>query len=567
MLTGLAQSVAISRRVVRYDTRPLVSWNEITPDATPDQRIETASVQSTGNKSASKLPNTQLGQTPQRFPLEKLAIPRLSPEKESAIPTPPPEVDDMDWTPSGPSVQHELRPTISVHERDQKSVLDGPLPFYGSLPAAPKPPAWNLRSQPAKPKPIEQVVERNPFHRTPAQPPRPWERNPGRLDPVFAPPKFFPMSDHSASTGLESLFDQAFTIKTPEDEGKEDWQHQQHHRQHQQQQSHQAPQNNSRPPVNVQGFLVFQYLRLGLLLMSLLAWTLSQNGVLSVPGNYVEVASLGSASLLAGFALLDVLKQPIVYWNGMEILVYFAELAAAVHLGGNLPHVSFEREYFDRYGRLLLVFMAAQEALGLLSLYRAIFAHAAHARERPAGQQMSQSNQDTFNSSSIGYERSPAGIVSQPQNSLSSVPPLSFSSTAAGSSFSTQSPEPHYQLPPQSTFGQQGFFNNDNNNHSFTLGSLKDNESEVDPFEHDSDTETTMTATTNATNATIRNIRYGGSASSNDFYYPKRADVGSGIGGLSLDDKPMRRMTRSQTKQRTGGLGGDPYSRRYSTRR
>jgi len=566
MLTGLAQSVAISRRVVRYDTRPLVSWNEITPNATPDRRIETAPVQSTGNKSASKLPNTNLGQTPQRFPLEKLAIPRLSPEKESAIPTPPPEVDDMDWTPSGPSVQHELRPTISVHERDQKSVLDGPLPFYGSLPAAPKPPAWNLRSQPGKPKPIEQVVERNPFHRTPAQPPRPWERNSGRPDPVFAPPKFFPASDHSASTGLESLFDQAFTIKTPEDEGKEDWQHQQQHQQHQQQQRRQAPQNNPRQSVDVHGFLVFQYLRLGLLLASLLAWTLSQNSVLSVPGNYVEVASLGSASLLAGFALLDVLKQPIVYWNGMEILVYFAELAAAVHLGGNLPRVSFEREYFDRYGRLLLIFMVAQEALALLSLYRAIFAHAAHAREQPANQHMSPSNQDAFNSPSIGYERPPASFISEPQNSLASVPPLSFSSTAAGSSFSTQSPEPHYQVPSQSTFGRQEFFNN-SNNHSFTLGSLKDNESEVDPFEHDSDTETTMTATTSATNATIRNIRYGGSASSNDFYSPRRADVGSGIGGLSLDDKPMRRMTRSQTKQRTGGLGGDPYSRKYSTRR
>lgn len=565
MLTELPQSVAISRRVVQYDTHPLVTWNEITPAPTPDRKIETLAVQSTGDKSASKLSNAGIGQTPQRFPLEKLAIPRLSPEKDSAIPTPPPEVDDMDWTPSAPIVQHEIRPTISVHGRDQKSVLDGPLPFYGSLPAAPKPPAWNLRSQPSKPKPIEQVVERNPFHRTPTQPPRPWERDPGRPDPVFAPPKFFPMSDHSASTGLESLFDQTFTIKTPEDEGKEDWQQQQQHHQHQQ-----APHNNARQPLDVQGYIVFQYLRLGLLLASLLAWTLSQNGVLSVPGNYIEVASLGSASLTAGFALLDVLKQPIVHWNGMEILVYFAELAAAVHLGGNLPRVSFEREYFDRYGRLLLVFMAAQEALGLLSLYRAIFAHATHAKEQPANHQMDPSNQDAFNNSpSIGYERPPASSISQSQNSLSSVPPLSFSSTAVGSSFSTQSPEPHYQLPPHSTSGQQGFFaNNNNNNHSFTLHSLKDNESEIDPFEHDSDTETTMTATTNATNATIRNIRYGGSASSSDnFYSPRRADVGSGIGGLSLEDKPMRRITRSQTKQRMGGIGGDPYSRRYPTRR
>lgn len=525
-----------------------MTWSEITPTATPNRKTETSPVQSTGSKPPPAFPSEGFGQTPKRFPLEKLAIPRTSPEKEPAIPTPPPEVDDMDWT---PSVQRDIRPTHSVYERDQKSVLDGPMPFYGSLPAAPTPPAWNLRGQPAKPKPIEQVVERNPFHRAPTQAPGSWQRETGRPDPVFAPPKFFPMSDHTASTGLESLFDKTFTIQTPEEEGKE----------HSQQQ---MPQNNPHQPVDMRGFLVFQYLRLGLLVASLLAWTLSQNGLFSVPGNYIEVGSLGSASLIAGFGLLEVLKQPIVYWNGMEILVYFAELAAAVHLGGNLPRVSFAREYFDRYGKLLLIFMAAQEALGLLSLYQAVSAHAARAQEQPADPQLG-SSRDTFNNSPKRHEKQPAippALQSRPQSQdrLSSMPPLSFSSTAAGSSFSTQPSEPYYQLP-HSPFNQG--FNTNNLNHSFTLNSLKENEAEAS--DNDSDTETTMTtatSATNATNATIRNIRYGGSAgSSNDnFYSPRRSDLGPGIDGLSLEDRPMRRVTRSQTKQR---LGGDPFSRRY----
>ena len=556
----MTQSVAISRRVVQYDTRPLVSWTETTPAASSARNPEPSPTKSSGaNKQLSTLSPEGLGQVPQRFPLEKLAVPRPFSREETAIPTPPPEVDDMDWT---PSVQHEVRPTHSVYERDRKSALDGPLPFYGSLPAAPKAPAWNLRSQPSQPKSIEQIVERNPFHRGPSQSPRSWTRNPGSNDAVFAPPKFFPTSDHNASTGLESLFDQTFTIKSPEDEGKEN------------RQQRQTPQNSIRQPVDTKGFLIYQYFRLGLLLASLLTWGLSQSGILAVPGNYIEVASLGSASLIAGFGLLEVLKQPIMYWNGMEILVYFAELAAAVHLGGNLPRVSFAREYFDRYGKLLLIFMAAQEALGLLSLYRAVSAHAAHTKEQPQNPQTgASSNGDLFDSHPRGHQMSPVSrSASPPQGSLSAVPPLSFSSNAPASNLFSQaaSPPQSYSALGQG-FGNFGNFDNsfnnlnDNKNHSFTLNSLKENEADAsDAYDHDSDTETTMTNATTATNATIRNIRYGGGGISNDnFYSPRRSELGPGIGGLSLDDKPTRRVTRSQTKH---SLGGDPFSRRYGGR-
>ncbi|KAG2418461.1 hypothetical protein HFD88_001562 [Aspergillus terreus] len=525
-------SVIISRRIVKYDTRPLVVWNEDTPVSTPVQKRNASPVQSTGQKQSLSTAFDPLPRPSPRFPLEKLASPRAAPQEQS-IPTPPPEGegDDMDWTPSVQHVQREITPTVSVHQRDQKSVLDGPLPFYGSLPAAPVPPSWNLRSRPVqRPKPIEQVVERNPFHRTPTQASNSWGRASGHSDVSFAPPKFFPMSDHVASTGLESLFDRTFTIKSPEDEEPNSYR------------SQQRPVNtHPRHSTGMQRFFIFQYLRLGLLVASIAAWALSQHGHLSLPGNYIEVASLGSASLIAGFALLETLKQPIAQWNGMEILVYLAELVAAVHIGGNLPRVSFERQYFDRYGKLLLVFMAVQEALTLLNLYRFV-SNAASPQEQ--SHRPGPSNGDPGNTFSAGRDsRDLQSFTTQ-----SSAPALSFSSTAAGSSFTMQTPEPQYRTAFP-TF-DSGF----NRDHSFSLSSLKDNESDVsDPLDRDSDTETTMTTATTATNNTIHNIRYGRNPS-DTFFSPKRSELGPGLGGLSLDDGP-RRVTRSQSQRMHGSDG------------
>ncbi|PWY76228.1 hypothetical protein BO70DRAFT_318366 [Aspergillus heteromorphus CBS 117.55] len=530
-------AVMISRRIVRYDTRPLVVWTDPTPAATPNPRTEASPLPSTSSKHTLGTPNGDLRQRPSRFPIEKLAAPQTAPE-EPRFSTPPPEPDDMDWT---PSVQHELTPTVSVRQRDQKSVLDGPMPFYGSVPPAPQPPAWSLRKPAQRPKPIEQVVERNPFHRTPMQTNQ-WQRSTGNADSVFAPPKFFPVSDHAASTGLESLFDRTFTIKSPEDGEDESWQGR-----------HQAPHTKSRNSANLQGYFAFQYLRLGLLLFSLVAWYLSQFDRFSIPGNYVEVASLGSASLIAGFALLETLKQPIVQWNGMEILVYFAELVAAVHIGGNLPRVHFERQYFDRYGQLLLIFMTAQEALSLLSLYSI-----AKARNTGPQQQQSEHDEPSDGPASRGSPEAATNNQLQSFRSRSSVPPpLSFASTAPSSTFQTQSPEPYYSLAPSP---YDGAFNKD---HSFSLNSLKANESDVSDFyDRDSDNETTVTTATTATNNTIHNIRYG--RTSNDaMFSPKRSELGPGFGGLSLEDRPTaRRVTRSQTKLQGAGDG----LRRFTTR-
>lgn len=517
----------ISRRIIKYDTKPLFSWTEPAPTATPTRKKQ-APAPSTGRKQFSTAIDDGATRSAPRFPLEKLSTPP-KPVRGPQIPTPPAEADDMDWT---PTVQHEIRPSVSVYQRNERSVLDEPLPFYGSLPAAPQPPSWKLRNEPLQ-KPIEQVIQPNPFHRTPTQSPHSWQRTQDPREPVFAPPKFFPPTDHVASTGLESLFDQTFTIRSPEEEGQGNL------RQGQKQSSHR--------PTNVQDYLLVQYLRLGLLLVSIAAWALSQGGYISVPGNYIEVISLGSASLIAGFGLLEVLKQPMVEWNGMEILVYIAELVVPVHLGYNLPRASFEREYFDRYGKLLLVFMATQEALGLFFFFRAVSANwPNHRAQQPA--QLEPPNRETSCEPTRAKSRSTSG--SQP-----SLPALSFSSTAPGSSFSTQPSEPQYQLgfPPFS----QGF----NKNHSFSLENLKDVDSGGSDGDHDSDTETTMTTATSATDSTVRNIRYGGNVpSKGSLFSPNRTARGPGIGGLSLEDGPAR-MTRSQSQQLRNGARRHPVRR------
>ncbi|KAL4797312.1 Ima1 N-terminal domain-containing protein [Aspergillus venezuelensis] len=556
-------SVVISRRIVRYDTRPLVNWSEDTPTATPVRNTEMSPRVTTGPKQPFYIPHENSKQMTPRFPVEKLATPRTA-QEERHVPTPPPEVDDMDWT---PSIQHNFRPASTAHQRDQrKAALSGPTPFYGSLPAAPKPPSWKLRTQHLqRQKPIDEVVQPNPFHRTPAQSSLDWGRAEPSPDPVFAPPKFFPLTDH-ASTGLENLFDRAFTIKSAENDEPA------------YQSPRQArPRTRSPQSVSLEGAFVSQCVRLGLLLISLTAWSASQYGLVSVRGYYIEVASLGCVSLLAGFALLESVKQPLAHWNGMELLVYIAELTAAVHLGGYLPGLTTERHYFDRYGKLLLIFMIVQETLALLAFYRET-PNPNHSSELVHEQHRPSSPSDTIPTDSPRSGRSRRSTY-QPLGTPSSTapPPLSFTSTANGSSFNTHHSEPasasshsRYHLPyshfdsPFSTSSSTALSkptlnsNSTTNNHSFSLKSLKSFEADSDHdsnYDRDSDTETTMTTATGTTNNTVKDIRYGRNSTVNDtFFSPRRSELGPGLGSLSLDDGPSlstgtQRMTRSQSQR------------------
>lgn len=457
----------------------------------------------------------------------------------------------MDWS---PSITHNLRPTVT--QRDQPSVLDGPHPFQGQIPAAPMPPAWKLRTQTST-KPIEQVIQPNPFHHSPTQPQGQWQQRRADAEPVFKEPKFFPPNDHDTSTGLETLFDRAFNFQSDAAQGP-GWS--------------QQPRNTRLD--ETQSYLFYGCLRLGLLVSFISAWTISQNHQVLIPGNYVEIAALGAASLVAGFALITMVKRPLVQWNGMEILISITELGAAVHMGAHLPTVSLNRDYFDRYGKLLLIFMAAQETMNVLSFYnKARLESRQHSGTVSPQPQLQSPHQSQLGA--LDWPTSQSSSKSTPEPRVSSAPvrsfesqpsapPLSFGDTDAATSFSSALPSvPQYGLTSSRTVhsfpaASQNTFNQNRNPHSFTMESLK----QIDPvsdYERDSDTETIATTTTAATNFTNRNIRYGNNPGlgSNPFYSPRRNGLGSGMGGLSLDDDPTpRRMTRSQTQH--GLLGRRP---------
>ena len=464
----------------------------------------------------------------------------------------------MDWS---PSVTHTLRPTVT--QRNQPSVLSGPHPFQGQVPAAPTPPSWKLRSQTST-KPIEQVIQPNPFHRSPSQAQGQWQQKPADAEPLFKEPKFFAPRDHDTSTGLETLFDRAFNFQ-PDGAQAPNWDQRTYN-------------SGSARLVETQSYLFYACLRLALLVGFISAWTFSQNHQVLLPGNYVEIAALGVASLVAGFALISMVKRPLAQWNGMEILISITELGAAVHMGAHLPTASLNRDYFDRYGKFLLVFMVVQEALNVLSFYRTANLETQQPSEPVSVSPNPQQSPNASHSTALDWpangpsnssmpnalSRVSSPPVHRPFESQSSAPPLSFGDTEAASSFSSTLPTvPQYGLASSRTIhsfpsANQNAFQQNKNPHSFTMESLK----QIDPasdYEQDSDSETIATTTTTATNFTNRNIRYGNNngLGSNPFFSPRRSGLGSGMGGLSLDDDPTpRRMTRSQTQH--GLLGRRP---------
>ncbi|KAJ5294849.1 hypothetical protein PENANT_c014G05137 [Penicillium antarcticum] len=561
MMAFTLLSLSYSRYVVQYSSRPLVNWS--------DNSWET---QLQGTTSSSELPEspavpsqatnlnafTANGGVSQRFPIETLATAPAPVEKPREI-VPVMEKDSMDWT---PSTTHNLRPTIQ--QRSKQSVLNGPHPFHGQVPAAPMAPSWKLRAQPST-KPIEQVVQPNPFHRIPsqaqAQVQAPSRQPSADAEPVFKPPKFFAPGDLDTSTGLETLFDRAFNFQS-EVPGP-GWP--------------QESQKNFASRIQTPRHLFYGWLRLVLLVGFISAWTFSQNRQVFIPGNYVEIAALGAASLVAGFALISMVKRPLVQWNGMEILISITELVAAVHMGAHLPTASFDRDYFDRYGKLLLMFMAIQEAMRVGSFYTAAMMESRNTSSEPASSQSGTpqlnqpgaiewpSNRSPPVSPSESRVSSPPLPTHRSFESQSSAPPLSFCTTEPSSSFSSALPSvPNYGLSSSQTVPSFSSAQTPKRNpHSFTMESLKMSDPPSD-YDQDSDSETVATATTSGTNMTNRNIRYGYNPSlgHSSMFSPRRNVLGSGMGGLSLDDNPTpRRMTRSQTQHGLLGRAQPNYIR------
>ncbi|KZF25754.1 hypothetical protein L228DRAFT_280970 [Xylona heveae TC161] len=158
-----------------------------------------------------------------RFPISQLGQPREPQQNDlfaTDVPIPPPDddADAMDWTPS----QEAFKPNPSRRLSTQ-TAAPTPSPFHGTLPPAPMSAAQRLRVSNApiqssfkKTSPERQQNFFNAITGRSAENEHEKERMPKGKDKgqiELAQPKFFPASDFSADTGLEGLFNAAFSLK------------------------------------------------------------------------------------------------------------------------------------------------------------------------------------------------------------------------------------------------------------------------------------------------------------------------------------------------------------------
>lgn len=352
---GPTKSVIMSRRAVQFNTTPIVSWQQ------PQEPLISRNPGTSQNEGTpfQSQPESQATPVQQRFPINNLAQPQAQTVAPYNPPTPPPDImddsDAMDWTPS----QFSLQPNHSITRHVQQQPLSQASPFHGQLPAAPNPPAWQLRNTPNRqvashsaetPKP-------NPFNRGPVDstPKLNLNQEAQQHEPAaetpFAPPKFFPPKDYAADTGLESLFNNAFSIADePADVQKTRWQ----------QMTVSGNHSDTRTLANARPHI----LKCVLLSFSLLAWFFAEKR--SGDSKHIEIISLAVACLVAGFSLLETLKKPVAARSLSDIILSLAELVASAFLGGTIPRGSSDGIFFTKAGECLLSFMAAQEMMALV---------------------------------------------------------------------------------------------------------------------------------------------------------------------------------------------------------
>lgn len=230
MIYVLSQSTIISLRTVNVDRGPRISF--------PDTNIPLATGSSPDQSSVNKqttIPRNQSGfysqpnpaSTNQPFSIDRLAAGSNSQGSQANTPyqspTPPPEEDEsyddpdaMEWTPT----QETFRPSHRVNPAEVTASF--PVPPFSSfkrLPPAPRAPAAKLRTAVPASKPSfksHSEEPQNSFKRFTTQTSigRQEEAEKSQKnDMVISPPQFFPEAGQSASTGLESLFDAAFSIR------------------------------------------------------------------------------------------------------------------------------------------------------------------------------------------------------------------------------------------------------------------------------------------------------------------------------------------------------------------
>lgn len=337
-----------SRAVIKFDTNPLVTWQDnVEPLVRKSQQNGEIQLPTPADSQEDK---SNAGSSFERFPIANLAA---APQKASPEPSPVPltplsgtvgDDDAMDWTPSQETFQPNVNPGPLLPQPQPAPSL-----FQGQLPPAPKPPSWQLRNRNPEPamKPVQSKP--NPFHNAPALQPAPIDstREPSeRSEVVMAPPKFFPPSDLRADTGLESLFDRTFSLAEEPSEVRKS-----------------QGFANEREVILPPGRRTSYVLKCGLLSVTLIMLAATQTS--NMPRNTVETTVLAASFLIAGFSLLESLMRPMALWNVIDLLFPMLELVACVYLAVLRSRETYSQIQFDRIGQGLAAFMLVQELLAL----------------------------------------------------------------------------------------------------------------------------------------------------------------------------------------------------------
>ncbi|QSS51409.1 DUF2349 superfamily domain-containing protein [Histoplasma capsulatum var. duboisii H88] len=328
-------SVIVSRRVIKNDTTPLISWKEDDKPLLPQKPREEHSTQlqlASSPDSQTSFLNSQASL--HRFPVNRLSPATPTAPEPSIPPSPQTDIvddaDAMDWTPSQQSLQLSVAPKpIPVQQQNK-------------LPSAQKPPL-GLPSPGAVQSILKALGHKpNPFHNGPVLQPKlsasKESKAASSLETIMAPPKFFPPSDFANDTGLESLFDKAFSIRDePVDLQRQQW----------------AVRSKEHPGSS------FQILKWVLLAISVFIFLVAE--VFRWPRHSVETAILGISFLVAGFSLLESLMRPLTTGNAVNLILSIIELIVCIYLATYRYQGLYNQYKFDAAEKSIVAFMIGQE--------------------------------------------------------------------------------------------------------------------------------------------------------------------------------------------------------------
>ncbi|MCJ1358285.1 MAG: hypothetical protein MMC33_008284 [Icmadophila ericetorum] len=360
----------------------------------------------------------------QQFPINSLAAPQPHRPAPYHLPTPPPddrEDDAMDWTPSRANFEPEQRTPI------HQPMPIGPSPFHGKLPPAPKSQAHRLRN-PSQPHFTAASSERkqNFFERMTKGSPRvvgdgsddEAASTPRR--PQMADQRFFPATEQKADTGLENIFNAAFSLRDEPPEVRA--LREQHETQTARQQNWTT--NQTIWP-RLLSFITST--------VACVAWTSAPKySQLAQP---LQLAALGGAAVVAGMSFVDAARKDKDFRRYSSILIYFIQVTIATLLGSAVngssdisPSFSTLRLYNNSLGNFpiyFLTFMSIQELLTLIQISCRKLSTASSIP--PEGSAASTTN-DSPGHSMFGSTPSPprnksAGLLS---NTIEQAPPPNF---------------------------------------------------------------------------------------------------------------------------------------------